>query len=193
MKDDGTMARMDDMVSFARLHNLKMGTIRDLIEYRRKNDHLVECISEAPFTSDYGGDWIAKTYRNKVDGSVSIVLQKGRVIPDEPTLVRMHAMSIFSDILGAPGPKKRILQRAMNEVGKVGSGVIVLLMAERTRILASDDERRDMDLRAYGIGAQILADLGIHDMILLTNAHRNVVGLDGYGLNIVGERPIPEV
>jgi 3,4-dihydroxy 2-butanone 4-phosphate synthase / GTP cyclohydrolase II len=192
MKDDGTMARMDDMVSFARLHNLKMGTIRDLIEYRRKHDHLVECISEAPFTSDYGGDWIAKTYRNKVDGSISVVLQKGRVVPDEPTLVRMHAMSIFSDVLGAPGPKKRILQRAMNEVGKVGSGVIVLLMAERTRLLASEDERRDMDLRAYGIGAQILADLGIHDMILLTNAHRNIVGLDGYGLNIVGERPIPE-
>jgi 3,4-dihydroxy 2-butanone 4-phosphate synthase / GTP cyclohydrolase II len=192
MKDDGTMARMDDMVSFARLHNLKMGTIRDLIEYRRKHDHLVECISDAPFTSDYGGDWIAKTYRNKVDGSVSIVLQKGRVVPDEPTLVRMHAMSIFSDVLGAPGPKKRTLQRAMEEVGKVGSGVIVLLMAERTRMLASEAERRDMDLRSYGIGAQILADLGIHDMILLTNAHRNIVGLDGYGLNIVGERPIPE-
>ncbi len=192
MKDDGTMARMDDMVSFARLHGLKMGTIRDLIEYRRKHDHLVECISEAPFTSDYGGDWIAKTYRNKVDGSISVVLQKGRVVPDAPTLVRMHAMSIFSDVLGAPGPKKRTLQRAMNEVGKVGSGVIVLLMAERTRMLASEDERRDMDLRAYGIGAQILADLGIHDMILLTNAHRNIVGLDGYGLNIVGERPIPE-
>jgi 3,4-dihydroxy 2-butanone 4-phosphate synthase / GTP cyclohydrolase II len=193
MKDDGTMARMDDMVSFARLHNLKMGTIRDLIEYRRKHDHLVECISEAPFTSDYGGDWTAKTYRNKVDGSVSVALQKGRVVPGEPTLVRMHAMSIYSDVLGAPGPKKRILQRAMTEVGKAGSGVIVLLMAERAAMLASDDERREMDLRAYGIGAQILADLGIHDMILLTNAHRNVVGLDGYGINIVGEQPIPEV
>jgi 3,4-dihydroxy 2-butanone 4-phosphate synthase / GTP cyclohydrolase II len=192
MKDDGTMARMDDMVSFARLHNLKMGTIRDLIEYRRKHDHLVECISEAPFTSDYGGDWTAKTYRNKVDGSVSVALQKGRVIPGEATLVRMHAMSIYSDVLGAPGPRKRVLQRAMAEVGKVGSGVIVLLMPDRAAIMASEDERRDMDLRNYGIGAQILADLGIHDMILLTNAHRNVVGLDGYGINIVGEQPIPD-
>jgi 3,4-dihydroxy 2-butanone 4-phosphate synthase / GTP cyclohydrolase II len=192
MKDDGTMARMDDLVPFARLHNLKMGTIRDLIEYRRKNDHLVECISEAPFTSDYGGDWTAKTFRNKVDASVSVVLQKGKIIPGEPTLVRMHAMSIFADVLGAPGPKKRILQRAMGEVGKAGSGVIVLLMPERASMLVGDDERRAMDLRAYGIGAQILADLGIHDMILLTNAHRNVVGLDGYGINIVGERPIPE-
>ena len=192
MKDDGTMARMDDLVSFARMHNLKMGTIRDLIEYRRKHDHLVEKVSESDFTSDYGGDWRAMTYRNKVDASVSVVLQKGKVIAGEATLVRMHAMSIFSDVLGAPGPKKRILQRAMSEVGKAGSGVIVLLMAERAAMLAGEDERREMDLRAYGIGAQILADLGIHDMILLTNAHRNIVGLDGYGINIIGERAIPE-
>jgi 3,4-dihydroxy 2-butanone 4-phosphate synthase/GTP cyclohydrolase II len=197
MKDDGTMARMDDLVHFARMHNLKMGTIRDLIEYRRKHDHLVECVSEAPFVSDYGGEWIAKTYRNKVDGSVNIVLQKGKVSPDQPTLVRMHGMSIFSDVLGAPGPRKRTLQRAMAEIGKVGAGVIVLLMPSEPEQLtrevgAASGRPPEMDLRNYGIGAQILADLGIHDMILLTNAHRNVVGIEGYGINIVGERPIPE-
>ena len=196
MKDDGTMARMDDLVSFARMHNLKMGTIRDLIEYRRKNDHLVECVSEAPFVSDYGGDWNAKTYRNKVDGSVNIVLQKGRVVDGEPTLVRMHGISIFSDVLGAPGPRKRTLQRAMAEIGNAGAGVIVLLMPSEpeqlTREVGSSGKPPEMDLRNYGIGAQILADLGIHDMILLTNAHRNVVGIEGYGINIVGERPIPE-
>ncbi len=193
MKDDGTMARMDDLVAFARLHNLKMGTIRDLIEYRRRYDHLVECVSEAPFHSDYGGDWTAKSYRNKVDGSTHVVLQKGHVVPGEPTLVRMHSISIFSDVLGAPGPRKRILQRAMVEIGKAGSGVIVVLMPERPGVIPQEGARpRDMDLRAYGIGAQILADLGIHDMILLTNAHRNVVGLDGYGIRVVGERAIPE-
>ena len=197
MKDDGTMARMDDLVAFARLHNLKMGTIRDLIEYRRKHDHLVECISEAPFTSDYGGDWTAKTYRNKIDGSVNIALQKGHAIPGEPTLVRMHGISIFADVLGKPGPRKRVLQRAMIEVGKVGAGVIVLLMPGNADALSREVGTNsavasEMDLRAYGIGAQILADLGIHEMILLTNAHRNVVGIEGYGINIVGERPIPE-
>ncbi len=193
MKDDGTMARMDDLVSFARMHNLKMGTIRDLIEYRRKHDHLVECISEAPFTSDYGGDWVAKTYRNKIDGSTHVALQKGRVLAGEPTLVRMHGMSIFADVLGQPGPRKRILQRAMAEIGKVGAGVVVLLLPnidQRLHMLSS--KTPDVEFRAYGIGAQILADLGIHDMTLLTNSHRNVVGLDGYGINIVGERPIPE-
>jgi 3,4-dihydroxy 2-butanone 4-phosphate synthase / GTP cyclohydrolase II len=193
MKDDGTMARMDDLVSFARLHNLKMGTIRDLIEYRRRNDHLVECVSEEPFQSDYGGDWTAKTYRNKVDGSTHIALQKGKVVEGQPTLVRMHGISIFSDVLGAPGPRKRILQRAMVEIGKAGAGVIVVLMPQIPGVIPSNSgQPRDMDLRAYGIGAQILADLGIHDMVLLTNAHRNVVGLDGYGIRVVGEQAIPE-
>jgi 3,4-dihydroxy 2-butanone 4-phosphate synthase/GTP cyclohydrolase II len=195
MNEDGTMARMDNLLPFARKHGLKMGTIRDLIEYRRKHDHLVECASEAPFHSDYGGDWTAKTFRNKVDGSVNIVLQKGHVVPGEPTLVRMHGISIYSDVLGQPGPRKRILQRAMDEIGKVGSGVIVLLMPHSPEQLSAEvggTKLPDMDLRSYGIGAQILADLGIHDMILLTNAHRNVVAIEGYGLNIVGERPIPE-
>ncbi len=195
MKDDGTMARMDDLVSFARLHNLKMGTIRDLIAYRMRHDHLVERASESSFTSDYGGDWKAMTYRNKVDGTVNIVLQKGKVIEGEPTLVRMHSISIFYDLLGQAGERKRILQRAMAEIGAAGSGLIVLLMPNDADALTAEiagEKPRQMDLRTYGIGAQILADLGVHDMILLTNAHRNVVGLDGYGINIVGERPIPD-
>ncbi|MES2493290.1 MAG: 3,4-dihydroxy-2-butanone-4-phosphate synthase [Pseudomonadota bacterium] len=192
MREDGTMARLDDLVTFARLHDLKIGTIRDLIEYRRRNDHLVECIGEAPFVSDYGGDWTTKTYRNKVDGSVHVVLQKGRIVPESPTLVRMHGLSIVHDVLGSPGPRKRVLQRAMEEVGRAGSGVIVLLMPETSDDVARQigGERFSMDLRSYGIGAQILADLGVHDMILLTNSHRNVVAIEGYGLSIVGEQPI---
>jgi 3,4-dihydroxy 2-butanone 4-phosphate synthase/GTP cyclohydrolase II len=188
MKDDGTMARMDDLVPFARKHGLKMGTIRDLIEYRRRHDHLVEKISETPFTSDYGGDWRLLTYRNKVDGSNSFVLQKGQVVPGEPTLTRVHGISLLDDMMGRPGPRKRTLQRAMAEVGKAGAGVIVLLI---TPIEDQVDGAPQMDLRAYGIGAQILADLGVHDMILLTNAHRNIVAIEGYGLNVVGEQPIP--
>ena len=197
MKDDGTMARMDDLVSFARLYSLKMGTIRDLIEYRRKHDHLVEKVAESEFVSDYGGDWKVMSFRNKIDGSESVVLQKGRVQPDEPTLVRMHGMSLFHDMLGVSGPRKRVLQRAMAEIGKVGAGVIVLLISANvgavSGLISGGGSTPDMDLRNYGIGAQILGDLGIHDMILLTNAHRNVVALEGYGINIVGERPIPEI
>ena len=195
MKDDGTMARMDDLLRFARLHGLKMGTIRDLIAYRMRNDHLVERVSESQFTSDYGGDWKAMTYRNKVDGSTNVVLQMGKVLADVPTLVRMHSISIFADLLGQQGPRKRTLQRAMGEIGKVGSGLIVLLMPNDPDSLTNEiggKPRTEMDLRSYGIGAQILADLGVHDMTLLTNAHRKVIAVEGYGLNIIGEQPIPE-
>ncbi|QCI92804.1 3,4-dihydroxy-2-butanone-4-phosphate synthase [Novosphingobium sp. EMRT-2] len=194
MRDDGTMARMDDLVPFARRHGLKIGTIRDLIEYRRRHDHLVSKVAEVPFTSDYGGDWRLLTYRNKVDGTESLVLQKGQVIPGEPTLTRVHTFSAFHDLLGQPGPRKRTLQRAMAEVGKAGNGLIVLLFnpPEADPARGGNSGGPDMDLRSYGIGAQILADLGVHDMTLLSNAHRNVVAIEGYGLNIVGERPIPE-
>lgn len=191
MNEDGTMARMDDLVPFARRHGLKMGTIRDLIEYRRKHDHLVERVSEVPFTSDYGGQWKLLTFRNKIDATDSFVLQMGQVDPAKPTLARVHTISILDDMLGRPGPKKRTLQRAMAEIGKEGAGLIVLLIRPQESGEPGGGEARDMDLRAYGIGAQILADMGVHDMILLSNAHRNVVAIEGYGLNIVGERPIP--
>ena len=192
MNEDGTMARMDDLVPFARQHGLKMGTIRDLIEYRRKHDHLVQRIAEVPFTSDYGGKWKLITFRNKVDGTDSFVLQMGQVDPAEPTLARVHTISILDDMLGQPGPKKRTLQRAMAEIGRNGSGLIVLLIRPTEGSgEAGGGAAPDMDLRTYGIGAQILADMGVHEMILLSNAHRNVVAIEGYGLNIVGERAIP--
>ena len=117
-------------------------------------------------------------------------LQKGQIVPGTPTLTRVHQLSLFDDMLGRPGPRKRTLQRAMAEVGKAGAGIILLLVSPDE--VRNDPSRApEMDLRSYGIGAQILGDLGVHDMILLTNAHRNLVALDGYGLNVVGERPIP--
>ncbi len=197
MNEDGTMARLDDLIPFARRHGLKIGTIADLIAYRHRNDSLVECVADEPFHSDYGGDWRMKSYRNKTDGSISLVLQKGAVDPKGVTLVRMHAMSPFHDLLGAPGPRKRRLQRSMEAIGEAGAGLIVLLMAPLPGALPTEAPPTPgggpggMDLRAYGIGAQILADLGVHRMELLTPTHTNLVGLDGYGLAVVGERPIP--
>ena len=195
MNDDGTMARLDDLIPFARRHGMKIGTIADLIAYRHRNDSLVECVSDEPFTSDYGGDWRLKSYRNTVDGSVNLVLQKGAVDPDGVTLVRMHAMSAFHDMLGAPGPKKRRLQRAMDAVGEAGAGLIVVLMPPLPGAVVANPPPSGgpggMDLRTYGIGAQILADLGVHKMELLTPSHNNLVGLEGYGLSVVGERNIP--
>ena len=194
MNDDGTMARLDDLIPFARRHGLKIGTIADLIAYRNRSDRLVECVSDDPFESDYGGDWRLKSYRNKIDGTVNLVLQKGPVDPEGVTLVRMHPVSIFDDIMGRPGPKKRRLQRSMDAIGEAGAGVIVMLMRPLPGSADADalpPPTGGMDLRTYGIGAQILADLGVHAMELLTPTHSNIVGLEGYGLSVVGEHPIP--
>lgn len=188
MNEDGSMARLDDLIGFARKHDLKIGTIRDLIEYRRRNDHLVERVSERTFESDYGGQWKLITYRNTVDSSEALVLQKGHVVPGEPTLARVHPISVLDDVLGQPGERKRVLQRSMQAVGQHGSGVIVVL---RDRPATGSYSEED-EIRNVGIGSQILADLKIHDMILLSNSQPNVVAIEGYGLNIVDHMPIPE-
>ena len=189
------MARLDDLIGFARKHGLKIGTIRDLIAYRMRHDHLVERVGDSAFQSDYGGDWRAITYRNTVDGSVNLVLQKGRVCEDKPTLTRMHAISILDDVLGRSGEKKRALQRSMAAIGEEGEGLIVLLMPRTSRNLQDEIAGtlpESSELREYGIGAQILADLGVHEMVLLSNSQHNVVGLEGYNIEVVGHRPIPE-
>lgn len=199
MKDDGTMARLDDLVAFAQLHGLKIGTIRDLIAYRRRYDHLVEKRAEARFTSKWGGEWIAMTFWNKASGTEQVALVKGKIDPKKPTLVRMHALSPFGDMFGEEGSRGALLRRSMEEIGREGAGVVVVInkpradaftMAIETR--AGQRQATDMEeLRDYGVGATILTELGVHDMILLTNTHHTLIGLDGYGLSIVGERPIP--
>jgi len=198
MKDDGTMARMDDLVAFAQFHNLKIGTIRDLIAYRRRHDHLVEKRAEARFTSQWGGEWTAMTFWNKATGSEQVALVKGKVDPAKPTLVRMHALSPFSDIFGEGGERGGLLRRSMEIIGAEGSGVVVVINKPRAdqfsvalEAKAGMLRAKDMEeLRDYGVGATILTELGVHDMILLTNTHHTLVGLDGYGLSIVGERAI---
>lgn len=189
MNEDGTMARFDDLVIFARKHGLKMGTIRDLIEYRRRKDHLVERVSEDLFESDYGGSWKLITYRNKVDKSESYALQKGSVVEGQATLARVHPVSVFDDVLGRAGPRKRTLQRAMTAVGEHGSGVIVILPRGQAPVGEYGPEE---EFRNVGIGSQILADLNVHEMVLLSNSQPNLVAIEAYGLNITGHQPIPE-
>ncbi|MGB7406566.1 MAG: 3,4-dihydroxy-2-butanone-4-phosphate synthase [Pacificimonas sp.] len=194
MKEDGEMARLDDLIEFARDHGLKIGTIRDLIEFRRRHDHLVECVAESDFTSDYGGDWRLLDYENKLDGAHHLVLKKGKIGPDHPTLVRMHSLSLFADALGEPSARKRLLQRSMQQMAEAEAAVIVILMptgpGALTEAIKAGGRGGDANLRDYGIGAQILADLGVHDMELLTTSHKNIVGLDAYDINVVGERLI---
>jgi len=198
MNEDGTMARMDDLVSFAQHHALKIGTIRDLIAYRRRYDHLVELQSEAKFESRWGGEWTTRAYRNTATGTEQIALVKGRLDTAKPVLVRMHALSPFADVFGEAGERGQLLAKSMEMIAAEGSGVVVVINRPRqdgfttaVRLKAGEDVRVDMEeLRDYGVGAMILAELGVHDMVLLTNTHHTLVGLDGYGLSIVGERAI---
>jgi len=197
MRDDGSMARFDDLIDFARVHGLKIGTIRDLIAYRLKKDHLVERVASSPLVASSGAHWQAQVFRDKASGEEQLALVYGTLDTDKPVLVRMHSLDLFADVLGEKGPKSGVLQCAMRRIEEEGSGVVVTLHAAAPGSLS-----RSIDLRAgkptemgdavrgYGTGAQILAALGIHDMILLSNSRHSPVGLSGYGLAIVEERPI---
>ena len=195
MNDDGEMMRLPELIVFARRHGLKIGTIQDLIAYRHAHDRLVKCIAETRITSWHGGEWTAKTYVNTAEYAEHMVLQKGRVEPGKPTLVRVHTMSMFTDLFHEANDRAGQLQRAMDVIGEEGAGIVVIIRDSAPTAISTQmkakGEGEPIQLRDYGIGAQILVDLGVTDMILLTNAHRTIIGIHGYGLHVVGERPIP--
>ena len=197
MNDDGTMARLPDLVPFAQLHGLKIGTIADLIAYRRKYDHFVKRTWEGPFQSHNGGDWKMVVYVNELEYAEHIALVKGDITTPEPVLVRMHAVNIFSDILAWKPYERDVLGESMRIIAEEGRGVVVLLRSTRPTFVTDIVSRKTQDdtdrrrVKEYGVGAQILLDLGIENMILLTDTpEKKVVALDGYGLNIVGTHPI---
>ncbi|WP_237437683.1 3,4-dihydroxy-2-butanone-4-phosphate synthase [Altericroceibacterium endophyticum] len=200
MRDDGQMARLDDLIPFARKHDLKIATIRDLIAYRRKHDRMIEKTSECSFTSRWGGDWVAQSYYSDATGDETMALVKGGSSAEKPTLVRMHALSFFEDVFGEETQRSRLLSKSMELIAEEGAGVVVVInrqsagwmsrmMQARTNN-AGDDQPVVEELRDYGVGAQILAELGVQDMVLLTNTRHSPIALSGYGLNVVGERPI---
>lgn len=202
MNDDGTMARLPDLVQFAQFHNLKIATIADLIAYRRRTESVVERAVETSLRSKFGGDWRMIVYTNKVTYAEHVVLVKGDITTKDPVLVRMHALNVLDDVLGdASGKRGGTLGAAMSLIGEAGRGVVVLIrepsptsLSDRVRDkLRAEAEGRapQAELRDYGVGAQILLDLGIHEMVLLSNNRKTIIGLDGYGLSVVDQRPIP--
>ncbi len=204
MAEDGTMARLDDLLRFARLHGLKVGTIRDLIAYRRRHDHLVEKRAEGRIQSRWGGDWRVIAFYNKATKGETLALVKGHIAPDKPTLVRMHSLSFFDDVFAQDTERRGLLESAMQIIGEEGAGVVVLIsrpsanyasraIRQLDHAAPEEDDEMPAEQRDYGVGAQILAELGVHDMVLLTNTKHALVGLEGYDLSIVGERPIGPV
>ena len=199
MNDDGTMSRLPDLVKFAQFHGLKIGSIADLIAFRRRHDRIVERLAETTINSVYGGEFTVRIYQNKVEYAEHVALIKGDiVVGSEPVLVRMHALSLFDDVLGDRGAwGAGTLQAAMRMIGEAGRGVIVVIREPRPTALSdridsqrSQPQRPVNELRDYGVGAQILLDVGVRNMILLANAERAIVGLEGFGLRVVETRPL---
>jgi 3,4-dihydroxy 2-butanone 4-phosphate synthase/GTP cyclohydrolase II len=199
MNDDGTMARLPDLIPFAEKHKLKIATIADLIAYRLKHDHIIERVTSRPFESIYGGEFQMTIYKSGIDGTEHMALTRGDVSGDGPVLVRMHAVDISNDLLGdASTGKAGMLQRSMQAISAAGRGAIVMIRHPRPDALsihflgADAGDGVGHELRNYGVGAQILLDLGIKEMTLLSNTQHTIIGLEGYGLTVSGQQPIPE-
>jgi 3,4-dihydroxy 2-butanone 4-phosphate synthase / GTP cyclohydrolase II len=208
MKDDGTMARQPDLMKFARKHKLKVVTIADLIQYRLNYDSLVYRAAEAPLPTRVGGQFRAIVYNTHVDQSEHLALIKGEISPKEETLVRVHTKYVPGDVFGFEFLNTgAVIQRSMEIIRKEGKGVILYLQPEYmgrrpatvTYPRVEGEQQKDMnpsfvyraDFKEYGIGAQILRDLGVRKMRLLTNNRKHLVGLRGYGLEITALEPIP--
>ena len=195
MKDDGTMARMPDLVSFAQRHGLKIATIADLIAYRLRHDRIAKPIAESTFQSRDAGNFRIVVYRNEGELGEHLALVKGELSGPEPVLVRVQAFNIFDDIYSVQ--KSLELHTAMKAINEAGRGAIVLIrsgnpsvLSERVRSHFSDRESPYLELRDYGTGAQILLDIGVREMVLLSNTKRTMIAIEGYGLKIVEQRPI---
>ena len=201
MNDDGRMARLPDLVTFAKAHDLKIASIADLIAWRRRNESLVQRMVETTVTTRIGGDWRMMIYANTISNIEHIALVKGDISGDAPVLVRMHALDLMADLLGEVSEKRigNELAAAMQMIGDAGQGVVVVLREASAssltamvsqKIVAQIDGGSNRELRDYGVGAQILADLGVSQMVLLSNTRPNVVSLEGYDLEIIDWQPL---
>ena len=204
MNEDGTMARMPDLIEYAKIHKLKIGTIADLIAYRLRNDRIISRILDTKLDSVFGRDFRMIVYKNEVAYAEHIALVKGEVNSDCPTPVRMHALNVLNDVLGEiTAGKAGELQAAMKIISEMGHGIVVLIREPhrtalsdgiRQKLGESPNSKSEMEpdhiLRDYGVGAQILLDLGVREMILLSNTQHTIIGLEGYGLRVVEQKPI---
>ena len=203
MNDDGCMARLPDLVTFANDHDLKIASIADLIAWRRRNESLVQRMIETTVTTRIGGDWRMMIYANTISNIEHIALVKGDISGDRPVLVRMHALDLMADLLGEVSEKRlgNELASAMQMIANAGRGVVVVLREASAssltamvsqKIVMQIDGGSNRELRDYGVGAQILTDLGVGQMILLSNTRPNVVSLEGYELEIIDWEPLQQ-
>jgi 3,4-dihydroxy 2-butanone 4-phosphate synthase/GTP cyclohydrolase II len=195
MNDDGTMSRLPELIAFAQRHNLKLGTIADLIRYRRRTEKLVRRAHEGWTNELEGGSWAVKVFADEISGTEHIALVKGDVAAPGPIFVRVHSVEPVGDLFGTG---RAALAASSRMIANEGRGVIVLLRdtspgaVARKLGLTEAARIEDHVLRDYGIGAQILIDLGVREMVLLTNHPRSLIALEGFGLNIIDQRPLEQ-
>ena len=200
MNDDGTMARLPDLVAFAQLHGLKVGTIADLIAYRRRTERNVERVLEQPFESVYGGPFKLIVYCNMLDGTEHVALTHGKIDSKRPTLVRMHQVDFATDLLGHVEARQDYVPQSLKAISDhPGGGVVVFLRDPSptglSQRLSGQDKhvKAEHALRDYGVGAQILLDLGVREMIVLSSTQPKPAAIEGYGLRITGWKRFDEL
>ena len=191
MNEDGTMARLPELVDFAAKHGLKIGTISDLIAYRHQHDNLVRETRNQTVTSEHGGDWQMRVFADQISGTEHIALIKGDITTPEPVLVRAHALNELEDVLGlGPGPSDE-LPLAMNIIADEGRGAVLLFREPHPRLDFGEEDQTPKIVKRTGLGSQMMATLGLKDLILLTDSpSTRYLGIDAFGLSIVGTRPI---
>jgi len=196
MNEDGSMARLPDLVAFAQRHALKIGTISDLIAYRRRHDNLVRQVEERTITSIFGGDWSLRIFRDEPGKAEHFALTKGDVADGRPVLTRMHVLDPLEDVIALDMARWQQVQNAMDAIAAEGRGAVVMLRDAPSTAISDRFRPRSVspkEIRQYGVGAEILNALGIHRLIMLTNSPTpRLVGLDGYDIEIVEARPIPQ-
>ena len=195
MSDDGSMARLPELIVFAKKHSLKIGTVSDLIKYRLKNDKIIEMIKERNFESEMGKDFKLKIFQNTLSGEKHYALVKNLIKNDEPKYVRMHKLDITKDIFEEKNLFGDEISKSFKIIEERGSGAIVLInsdMAPKIEKIFNRRETKDnkLELREYGVGAQILLELGLRKIILLSNSNKKIIALDGFNLEIVNQEKI---
>ena len=195
MSDDGSMARLPELIVFAKKHSLKIGTVSDLIKYRLKNDKIIEMIKERNFESEMGKDFKLKIFQNTLSGEKHYALVKNLTKNDEPKYVRMHKLDITKDIFEEKNLFGDEISKSFKIIEERGSGAIVLInsdMAPKIEKIFNRIETKDnkLELREYGVGAQILLELGLRKIILLSNSNKKIIALDGFNLEIVDQEKI---
>ncbi|MEE2667467.1 MAG: 3,4-dihydroxy-2-butanone-4-phosphate synthase [Pseudomonadota bacterium] len=197
LNDDGSMARLPELVEFAKKHKLKIGTIADLINYRRTNDHIITKVMNKKIIIPSYGEWNCTVYNNNLDGSEHLAFVKGNIQKNKITPVRVHVINIFEDLIGISKKRSSLVDKAFKLISDIGFGVIVFIRDTNKNVISSNlsklqlnNHGKILEIREYGLGAQILLDLGVRNIKLISDSKSTLLNIDGYNLKIVERQPL---